>query len=312
MAEITLGDGNGIILDMLTEKVVLANTIKVEKADGNGAKFASVDMYVEPLEDVSVKVYTETDRANDVDFDFDNISWTPINITLGAEIYVGLQLSGVDNLIVGADNVADLAPYYTSLSSKVARSVETVVGSTINGLSGANLINETYVGTTRKEKGLEVIAKLQELSLDFDDNGVETENRTAVLGRNTGLNLLATDELLHASKVGEETPLALRKAIVGEIANFTVIISDKVDPDALVVYHSNAFGIASKAPEKNVSANYSEVTTAPDAPINVLVSVLGLGARNKTGILVETFYGVKELVVAGQTSNPRAKKVVFG
>jgi hypothetical protein len=311
MADINLGDANGMILDQITDKTVLANTIKVMTADGDGRRFESVNMYVDVLADVTVRTYTEADRANDVDFVFDQLSWTPITITLSDEVYVGLEISGVDNLLINAENISDLDPYMNSLSSTVARHLEASTAASINGLTGANVITEEYTGVTKAEKGEEVISALQDLALDFEGNGVETENRFAVLGRNTYKNLIATKELLHADKAGEDTSLALRKATVGEIAGFTIIASDKVDANSLIAYQSNAFGLASKSPAPNVSAPYSVETTAPGAPLKVLVSVLGLGARNKTGILVETFFGVKELVLPTQTSNPRAKKVVF-
>jgi hypothetical protein len=301
-----------VVLEKVTQGTVLTNTILVEKSEEVGRRGATVDVLVDYLEDLSVKTYTKANKTASDDYVYDQFSLTPIAVTLNDEIYAALEIDGWDNLEIGADNIAGFSPIINTLANRVKTYIENAVGVVINGLSGANVKNVTLTGSTRAEKGKEIITALQEASFDMNTNQVPADKRTAAVGRETYLNLLATDELMHADKSGEATPQALRAATIGTIAGFTVVSSDAIDDNAAVVFHKDAFGVVSRAPGKHNTAAYSELAVVDGAPINLRVNVDGLGARNASGIIVSTFFTVAEMVKSGATSNSRAKKLVFG
>lgn len=311
MADINLNYANQMVLEALFHESPLASTISVVKR-ADGVLNKSVDILIDPLQDVAVKTYTKANKTANVDYDFDDITLTTVSFNLTDEIYAAVKLDGWDGLVVTQDNVSDYAPLIRNLVNKIKKQLEGAVGAVINGLSGANVSTVTLTGATDAEKGREIIKAITGMYLDFDANGVPADNLFLVAGRDAGMKLLATDALQDASKAGDPAESqALRKAIIGDIANFTVFISDKVDADSVVGYDSAAFGLISAAPGKNVTATYSELASRTVAPIDIRVNIVGLGARNASGVVASTFFNAVELVPTGATSNPRAKKVVF-
>jgi hypothetical protein len=203
-------------------------------------------------------------------------------------------------------------PIIRALINKIKARLENALGSVINGLTGANLTTVAFTGTTAEERGKEIISQVQRLNLQFNKVGVSTEGRYLAVGDDVALDLLATPALLSAANTGEQgTSQALRDAVIGRIAGFTVFTSDKIDVDSMVGYSADGFGLVSAAPGPSFTASYSEVETFDKAPIDVRVNLIGMGKRNADGILAETFFNAAQLVEDGATSNPRAKKVKF-
>jgi hypothetical protein len=302
-----------LVLEQLVQKAPLVATIKVEKSLEEGRRGASVDVWVEYLEDVVVRTYTKADHDARTPYVYDPFSLTAITVNLNSSIYAGLHYTGWNALMTGFTATSEVKTLIQILSTKIKASIEGSIGAKINGLTGDNVVTIEFTGTNadRKSKGREVITALQEQALNMNTNGVSSENRFAYVGREAYLNLLATDELLHADKSGETTPLALRAATIGTVAGFTVVSSEYIDDNAVVVAQKEAFVLVSRPSGWSPSAPYSELIDIEGAPISLRVNINNLGDTNSSGILAETFFEVAETVVPGATSNPRAKKLVF-
>lgn len=308
---INLTYANQMVLEALFQESPLASTIKtVKRADGVLNK--SVDILVDPLQDVSVKTYTKAMKAANENYDFDDITLTTVSFNLTDEMYAAVKADGHDTMVVTAENVSDYEPIIRNLVNKLKKQLEGAVGAVINGLSGANVSSVTLTGADDNAQGKEIIKAITGLYLDFDANGVPADNLFLVAGREAGMKLLASDALQDASKAGDAgESQALRKAIIGEVANFTVFISDKVDANSVVGYHSDGFALVSAAPGGSVTATYSELASRDNAPIDIRVKIVGLGARLADGVVASTFFTAVELVPQGAVSNPRAKKINF-
>jgi hypothetical protein len=306
-----LGYVNHVILTGLAEKTVLPNIITaIKNTEKPGKLNQGVDVYIEMLTDITVKTYTATDAANRAEYQADKLTFTPINIVLTDEIYTMVDVDSRDNLILNKENYTDFAQEISYMINQLVKQVEGNVGVKLNGLAGDDLSTEALEGATNAAKGSEVISAFVEQSFLFDQNGVASDNRFAVVGREVFVWLNAAKELIDASSTGDAISSALRKAILGEVAGWTIVKSPAVDSRSVVFLNSDAFGIVSRAPGKNVSAPYSELASVTEAPIDLRVNVLSNGARNTTSILASTFVTVAELKEAG-TSNKRAQKVNF-
>jgi hypothetical protein len=307
---IDLKFANDLMLRSLIQKTIFAQMVLTKKATGNGKRGQSVDVLVDALTDVAVKTYTEADKEANTAYVYDQFSMDTINVRLKDEIYAALELDGWDQMVVNAENISDLAPTINTIVNRIKARIENALGVLINGLTGADLKTVTFdVDATKEEKGKEILTALQGEAISLNTNGVASDARYAVLGRDAYLALVSTDALLHADK--SDSPQALREAVVGRVAGFDVVVSEAVDTWSAVVFQQEAFGLISKAPGKHLAAVYSELASVPEAPIDLRVNIDGLAEQNSTGIIASTFFTVAQMVEEGATSNPRAKKLVF-
>lgn len=300
---------NDMMLRSLIQKTIFAQMVLTKKSTGNGKRGQSVDVLVDQLADVAVKTYTEADKEANTAYIYDQFSMDTINVRLKDEIYAALELDGWDQMVVNAENISDLAPTINTIVNRIKARIENALGVLINSLTGADLKTVTFEGTTKEEKGKEILTALQGEAISLNTNGVATDARYAVLGRDAYLALVSTDALLHVDK--SDSPQALREAVVGRVAGFDVVVSEAVDTWSAIVFQQEAFGLISRAPGKHLAAVYSELASVPEAPIDLRVNIDGLADQNSTGIIASTFFTVAQMVEEGATSNPRAKKLVF-
>lgn len=302
-----------IVLQTVTDSVVLANTVRVVKDETNargGNIGQGIDVYINPLSKVQVRTYTKADKDANRNYTFDTISLTPINIRLADELYGAVQVDGWDNLSFNKDNYQDFATEITYIANQIATKLELAVGEVLNDREATETVAIPSTAVTRADKGEEIIDVFNQMKLKFDSDGVDSTNRYAAVGETAYRWLLATDAIRSAAQTGDDVSVALRNAIVGQVANFVVVPSSEIDANSVVFYQKEAVGILSRASGKNTAAPYSELISVKDAPINVRASIIGMGARNATGLFVGTFFTVADLVEAGQ-ENLRIAKVDF-
>lgn len=82
-------------------------------------------------------------------------------------------------------------------------------------------------------------------------------DRFAVLGNEAGFWLLSDDFINSYADSGSD--LALRRATVGQLSNFNVVISGKVEANSLFAYSREAFVIFSRTPAESFGAKYSTI-----------------------------------------------------
>lgn len=82
-------------------------------------------------------------------------------------------------------------------------------------------------------------------------------DRYAVLGTEAGFYLLTDDHI--NSYADANSDLALRRAVVGQLSNFNVLISGKVEANSLFAYTREAFVIFSRTPAESYGAKYSTI-----------------------------------------------------
>ena len=80
----------------------------------------------------------------------------------------------------------------------------------------------------------------------LNTNNVPMADRVLLLGSNVEVEFLDHDKFVKANEAGTDS--ALRDAIIGRIAGFTVVTSNAIDPDKAFAFHKTACAFANVAP----------------------------------------------------------------
>lgn len=282
MSFVLAGFGN-----RLTLGATVGNTKDVIKQGGLNQ---SIDVYVDVLSNVTPRTYSAANKAANVDYTFDSVDLSSVPVTLDSELYAALQIDGWDTLVIEAENIAKVLPFAKDLINKLVPQIELGIAALLDAVVDVPV---TVAAGTLSEQGEAIVSQITDDSLELDSRGVSQESRFLAVGRNVAQRLLSNKDLINAEKSGSTD--ALRKAVIGEIAGFTVVKAHNIDPDSSVAYHSDAFVIASREPGTNISAVYSAVVSDEEAVVDLRFNILGLGKRNATGLIVSTFYTVADI-----------------
>ena len=119
----------------------------------------------------------------------------------------------------------------------IAREYETDIGTLMGSATYANptieITNDPYASAVQARKVL-------------SDMQVPLSGLFLACGSSVAAAFLTSDNLRKADQAGDAN--ALRRAQIGQIANFTVIESQALDPDVAVAYHRTAFAVNTRAP----------------------------------------------------------------
>lgn len=99
----------------------------------------------------------------------------------------------------------------------------------------------------------------------LNDENVPAEGRVLLVGSDVEQAALLSPHLIKANEAGSDS--ALRDAIIGRIAGFTVVSSNSVAPDFAVAMHPTAFALGNVAPV--VPAGASAGATISDGGLNM-------------------------------------------
>lgn len=80
----------------------------------------------------------------------------------------------------------------------------------------------------------------------LNDRNVPFTNRYAVVGSGIEAAILKDPNFAQADRSGDSS--ALRDAVIGRIAGFSVMVSNALEPDEGYVYHKTAFAMVTRAP----------------------------------------------------------------
>lgn len=92
----------------------------------------------------------------------------------------------------------------------------------------------------------------------------DTANRFAVLGTEVGYWLLS-DDFINSAAHTESTD-ALRRAIVGQLSGFNVIVSNRVDENSIYAYTKEAFMVFGRTPAMSHGAKFSTIESGGIIP----------------------------------------------
>lgn len=115
----------------------------------------------------------------------------------------------------------------------------------------------------------------------LNDNDVPKGNRTLLVGSGVEAALLESDRFVKAESIGADSAeSALREAMIGRVAGFTVLQSNAVPEDEAYAYTRSAFVLAGRTPKVPQGASFGQ-----DVPLSraegaqVGASMGGLSAR---------------------------------
>ncbi|MDQ8045253.1 MAG: P22 phage major capsid protein family protein [Patulibacter sp.] len=96
----------------------------------------------------------------------------------------------------------------------------------------------------------------------LDLKNVPSGDRYLIVGTNVKYGILSSDRFSKYNEVGPDAADALRRASLGRIANFEVVHSTKIDPDAAYGYHRTAFVLATRAPAVPRGVAFAQIQAA--------------------------------------------------
>jgi hypothetical protein len=82
----------------------------------------------------------------------------------------------------------------------------------------------------------------------LDDNFVPVAGRTLLVGSQVKEEITTSDRWTRFDSVGANAASVMEERTVGRIADFNVVYSPSIDPDAAYAYHRTAFVLATRAP----------------------------------------------------------------
>ncbi|WP_295101558.1 P22 phage major capsid protein family protein [uncultured Microbacterium sp.] len=90
----------------------------------------------------------------------------------------------------------------------------------------------------------------------LNDENVPFGERTALVGSGIEAAILKDPNFKHADQAGSDS--ALREAIVGRIAGFTIVVSNALDDDEGYVFHKTAYTMVTRAPAVPDGASFGK------------------------------------------------------
>jgi hypothetical protein len=223
-------------LGLLDQEIVLAGLITRDGgADFTGAENDTVNIkrpsrlagQVEKLRDL---------HADDYRIKAEKLNERSIPVTLDRHIYTAVELNDAE-LSLDIENFG--AQVLTPQSEAVAQRLENLVAGALNG---------TVAGAAIPSAGDydPVLKQIRALRKQLNKNHVPTNGRVLILGVNVEESLLAHPNLTQADQAGDSN--ALRRAELGTLYGFRLVVSNLVDENALIALHPSAFVLVNRAP----------------------------------------------------------------
>lgn len=118
----------------------------------------------------------------------------------------------------------------------------------------------TNANTNATADGVEPYKLALKLRSVLNKQGTPRDNRILLVGTNVEQWMLEDDRISRLPESG--TTAALRRAVLGDLAGFTVIASDAIGENDYYAVHPSALAIANVAPEQPLGVPYSARQTA--------------------------------------------------
>jgi hypothetical protein len=165
----------------------------------------------------------------------DDLTELGVDVSLDAHIYSAVSITD-EQLMLSIASFGDqvLRPQVRA----VAERLENVIATTL-AAAATNSID--FVEATDEPYDVAVDARRE-----LNRANVPLADRFLVLGSDVEAAFLKSDKLSKVNESGADS--ALRDAVVGRVAGFTVLTSNAIDPDAAYALHRSAIAFANVAP----------------------------------------------------------------
>lgn len=213
----------------------------------------------------------------------DNLDETKVDITLNTHVYKAIPVSDEEMTL----DIVDFGQQVTAPAmGAVTRQVEDSLAAAMND---ATYETELTVDATDPYKALVQARKALGLA------NVPMSGRFCAIGADVEAAFLDSDRLAKYDQVGPTINDALRDAIIGRVAGFTVVPVPGLDPDVVIAGHMTAFALCLVAPDVPVGADWGAKQSYQGMSLRVLqdydpTPATGGGPADR--LLVDTFMGV--------------------
>jgi hypothetical protein len=209
----------------------------------------------------------------------DELDETSVDITLDTHVYKAIGVRDEEMTL----DIMDFGEQVTAPAmGSVVRKVDELVGAEMAAASP-----EVEVTLDEDDPYASVVDVRTALNLA----SVPAAGRFLAAGANVEAAILKSPQLRDASQSASSE--ALREAIVGRIAGFTVVSAIGLDPDVAIAAHRTAFPLALVAPEVPAGASWGAKQTYRGLQLRVLRDYDPTGSNGPVDrLLTDTFMGV--------------------
>lgn len=166
----------------------------------------------------------------------DSLTQVPVAVQLTDDVYHMVPITDEELTLDGVQYAEDVA---MPQAEAVAENLEDLVATTIEGASfGANV--QTY------EAGGDAHAAVVDLRAGLNDLKVPMGERILLAGSEFEAELLKQNVIREVDSSGTDD--ALREAIIGRLAGFTVVPSTAIASNKAIAFHRSAFALATVVP----------------------------------------------------------------
>jgi hypothetical protein len=221
---------------LVTEDFVLAQTVNRDfEAEFGGRIGMTVNVKVPAVLQARTRGLKATGEI-----ETDNLAESSVPVALTTHAYSAVVLDDEDLTLEIEDFGAQvLAPQ----SLAVANYIEDAIAAEMSAVAASSITwdadpTKTFVDVRKALRDLQV----------------PSDNLYAAVGTGVAAELLKSDALKRVDASGSSD--ALRNAVIGRIAGFTVIESNRLAEDEAVFYHRAAFTLAVRAPQVPAGVTY--------------------------------------------------------
>lgn len=283
-----------LVLATITAKSVLApiinNTISV---DIPGAYNQPVQIYKDPLTNVTAQTYTGTDDANRVSYNFQKLVVDYSVVTLDDVTYAAVEASQFDTLFFSADTATNYERFYSSMGAKIAAQIDTSIAALFDATTTGSTVTLGSAKSDVKGQGDEILSDIADQIDALDAAGIPEDGRFIVAGLDVAGRIRDLVETYTFS--GDNANDALRKNTLGSIYGALVVRSAKIARNSVVVFQKDAYVLVTRPGGKLATAAYSETITDPSASIALQVNLVNLAELVADGIWIGTFSKVADI-----------------
>lgn len=237
-----------VALERLRRELVLPRLVtRLGLADFQGAKDDTVNVRVPAI--LSAREYEFRSRNNPIVLD--TIEELSIPVTLSKHIYSAVALTDEDLTLDIVDFARQvLEPQVVGVAEKLEALIAEVMEGATLAASDIPYIQDP------DNAGAGFYNALVDARQALNTAKVPLANRFVVVGSNVESAALKEDAIRLASESGSTD--ALRRAILGDVAGFTIVVSQSVDPDFAMAAHRSAFAFANVAPVVPAGATFGQ------------------------------------------------------
>lgn len=179
----------------------------------------------------------------------------------------------------------------------IAREYESDIGAL---MGSANYANSTI------EIGADPYASAVQARKVLADMQVPLGGLFLACGSSVAAELLTSDNLRRADQSGSTD--ALRRAIIGQFANFTVVESQSLAPDIAVAYHRTAFAVQTMAPAVPQGVAWGESRSVDGYAIRVMQHLDASDLDGPTNVVFhDAWVGMQAVTDAGAIDQTSGK-----